>query len=140
MKKEESELKYSIQVSEKQMNIIREALDLFHRLLDGHIEDALWNLFISREVERDEFSDVCRELKKILFPELYSNQLYGVGRYDDNPHLQKMQIAYEIEAKLRHELWKRDLNAPRHVTSATPPLRYSNEPFVELEEINDDRK
>ena len=133
--KPKNELKYALKVSERQLDVIREALDLFHRLLDGHIEESLKTLFMSRELDYDEFSEICGKLKKLVFPELFPNGYYSVGWYAGSPQRQMMQIAYEIEAKIRHEKWKRNPNAPRHITSASPPLRYSAEPFVELEDI-----
>jgi hypothetical protein len=126
--------KYKLIVSERQMNIIQAALDLFCRLLMGQFNSSLWNLFISRDLDHDAFERKCDELKLMVFPELHLHEYYGVGWKDDSRQ-QKMQIAYEIEAVVRHELWKRQEKPDRYVTSAYPPLHYSDEPFIRLEDV-----
>lgn len=138
--KRKNQLKYTLQITERQLNIIREALDLYHRLLDGHIENELWGLFSRRDIDHEEFSVVCRRLKEIIFPELAWNAYYGVGWKENDRRQQASQIGYEIEAMIRHELWKRDPDAPRYVTSASEPLHYSTEEFVKLEELENERR
>lgn len=139
MSKNKNQLKYSLEITERQLNIIRDALELYHRLLGGHIEHSLWNLFISTDIDHYEFSDACRVLKKIIFPELANNGYYGVG-WNDETRQQKNQIGYEIEAMIRHELWKRSPDAPRYVTCSSPPLHYSTEELIKLEEKQDEQQ
>lgn len=129
---EKNKRKFALEVTERHMNIIIEATDLYQRLLDGHIEHALWNLFISRDIDHDRFSELCRSLKTLVYPDLAPNGYFTAGWKDGDSRLQKAQLGYEIQAMIRHELWKRDENAPRHTTSASEPLHCSTEELLQI--------
>lgn len=134
---EKNPLTQVLSVTDRQLSIIREALELYDRLLMGQIETNLWNLYIfnRREIDHEEFSEACRRLKQVVFPELAQNASYGVGWKEDDPRGQRSQIAYEIEAMIRHLRWKADPEASSYVTSSSPPLHYSTESLIELKTL-----
>lgn len=135
-----NELYYSLDITKRQLNVIREALELMHRLLDGHVEHSLWNLFHHRDLNHDEFAAAVAPVRKMTHPDLEWNSYYGVGWRDDDRRLQASQIAYEIEAMIRHENWKRAGGVPRHSTSGSEPLHYSTEELVRLNDLLTDEK
>ena len=138
-KKTLNPLTKTLKVTDRQLSIIRNALELYDRLLIGQIETQLWNLYIfNRDLNHEEFSDACTRLKQIVFPELHRNESYAVGWKEGNVQQNNSQIAYEIEAMIRHLEWKLKEDAPRYVTSANPPLHYSTESFIEMEVITPD--
>lgn len=133
-----NELTEKLLLTDRQLRVLCEALDLYDRLLMGQIENTLWNLFVRKkngEIDHDKFSALCGELKQVVFTELDRNAFYCVGWKEDDARQQASQIAYEIEAMIRHERWKRNGGEPKYSTSGSPPLPYSSEAFVILERL-----
>ena len=100
------------------------------------IENSLWQTFISRDIDHDEFSRLTQELKQLVFPELKDNASYGVGWSETDSRQKQAQMAYEIEAMIRHLQWKANADAPKYVVCSSPPLHYSKVESVELEKLN----
>ncbi len=134
--KPENDLINMLKVSDRQLGIIREALELYDRLLMGQIDSELRSLFaFKKDFDREKLQSLCREIKSLIFPELRWNEYYGVG-WDDTLRQQNSQIAYEMEAMIRHSLWKRrqvEGKKESYTTSAYLPLHYSDQPFIKLE-------
>lgn len=124
----------NLSLTERQLHIVREALELYDRLLMGQIDNNLWRLYIfhNRDIDHDAFAEICRRLKQLVFPELADNAYYGVGWEEDDARQQLSQIAYEIEAMIRHLEWRANPDSPKYSTSASPPLHYSTESLIEL--------
>lgn len=125
-------LKYELQVTERHLHLIKFATELACFLLFGKLENPLWQLWDTKDVDPDKFSEACEMLKKIVFPELGRNSNYGVGWSENKPYLNKAQIFYEIEAMIAHELWKRNPNAPKGTVASGPPLHYSDEELLRI--------
>lgn len=123
--------KFKLEVSERQVYIIQEALDLYGRLLFGQIEPALWSLFISKGIDRDEFEKACEKLKSIVFPHLPKN----TAERPKDRNGEKLQVAFEMHGVIRHEIWKRKEDAPKHVVAADLPLHYSSEALIKFEDV-----
>ena len=66
-------------------------------------------------------------IKPILFPELASNQSYGVGQ----KAIGKGQILYEMEKVLQNYRAEKE-NHPKNLVTWHKPLHYSKEPLIEV--------
>jgi len=66
-------------------------------------------------------------IKPILFPELSSNQSYGVGQ----KAIGKGQVLYEMEKVLQNYRAEKD-NHPEYSVTKHKPLHYSKEPLIEV--------
>jgi len=74
-------------------------------------------------------------IRPILFPELSSNQSYGVGQ----KAIGKGQILYEMEKVLQNYRAKKD-NHPKHSVAWHGPLHYSKEPLIEVIDLQNEKK
>ncbi|MEK7875512.1 MAG: hypothetical protein AAB325_04945 [Pseudomonadota bacterium] len=74
-------------------------------------------------------------IKPILFPELASNQSYGVGQ----KAIGKGQILYEMEKVLQNYRAKKD-NHPERSVTRHEPLHYSKEPLIEVMSLQTEKK
>lgn len=128
--------KFKLEVTTRQLHILQEATDVYARLLFGQIEQSLWQLFISKDIDREKFDKACDELKKIVFPGVPRNSAVR----PKNEEGENFQVAFEIHDVIRHELWKRADNPPKHVVSADPPMQYSKEPLMKLSDITEGKK
>jgi hypothetical protein len=127
----------TITLSETQARILRDAIDLLHRLRLGqtdeivHVWEDRW-IRDKKWSQRDAVRALCESIKSIAFPELNQNASYGVG----SPQLtQDDQRMYEIYKVLDHALWLSRPDRPPHVVSGDDPylLRYSGDPKIPLE-------
>lgn len=126
---------YLMAVTKTHLHLIAAATDLYCFLLLGKIEHPLWQLYTSRDIDHDDFAEACGKLKQIVFPELDRNSWYGVGWKPGDNSQNNSQIAYEIQAMIRHELWKRQPNPDKSVVSSDQPLHYSPEALIKIEDI-----
>ena len=74
-------------------------------------------------------------IKPILFPELASNQSYGVGQ----KAIGKGQMLYEMEKVLQNYRAKKD-NHPKNSVTWHEPLHYSKEPLIEVIDLQNENK
>ncbi len=74
-------------------------------------------------------------IKPILFPELSSNQSYGVG----HKAIGKGQVLYEMEKVLQNYRAKKD-NHPKSSVTWHEPLHYSKEPLIEVISLQDEMR
>ena len=72
-------------------------------------------------------------LKPILFPELASNQSYGVGQ----KAIGRGQVLYEMEKVLQNYRAEKEKHPARSVTWHKP-LHYSKEPLIEVIKLKDE--
>ncbi|MFA4889448.1 MAG: hypothetical protein WC628_07760 [Candidatus Omnitrophota bacterium] len=74
-------------------------------------------------------------IKPILFPELSSNQSYGVGQ----KAIGKGQVLYEMEKVLQNYRAEKD-NHPEYSVTKHKPLHYSKEPLIEVLNLQNEMK
>ena len=72
-------------------------------------------------------------LKPILFPELASNQSYGVGQ----KAIGRGQVLYEMEKVLQNYRAEKE-NHPKNLVTWHKPLHYSKEPLIEVIKLKDE--
>ena len=75
------------------------------------------------------------KMKPILFPELSSNQSYGVG----HKAIGKGQVLYEMEKVLQNYRAKKD-NHPKNSVTWHEPLHYSKKPLIEVLSLQNEMK
>ena len=71
-------------------------------------------------------------IKPILFPELSSNQSYGVGQKE----IGKGQVLYEMSKVLQNYRAEKDKHS-EHSVSWHKPLHYSKEPLIEVMSVEE---
>jgi hypothetical protein len=74
-------------------------------------------------------------IKPILFPELASNQSYGVGQ----KAIGKGQVLYEMVKVLQNYRAEKD-NHPEYSVTKDKPLHYSKEPLIEVMNLQNEVK
>ena len=74
-------------------------------------------------------------IKPILFPELSSNESYGVGQ----KAIGKGQVLYEMEKVLQNYRAEKD-NHSEHSVTWHKPLHYSKEPLIEVMSLQNEMK
>ena len=74
-------------------------------------------------------------IKPILFPELSSNESYGVGQ----KAIGKGQVLYEMEKVLQNYRAKKD-NHPKNSVTWHEPLHYSKKPLIEVMKLQNEMK
>jgi len=74
-------------------------------------------------------------IKPILFPELSSNESYGVGQ----KAIGKGQVLYEMVKVLQNYRAEKD-NHPEHSVTKHKPLHYSKEPLIEVMKLQKAKK
>ena len=74
-------------------------------------------------------------IKPILFPELSSNQSYGVGQ----KAIGKGQVLYEMVKVLQNYRAEKD-DHPEYSVTKHKPLRYSKEPLIEVTKLQKAKK
>lgn len=130
-----SEHTFSLEhISEKQLIIIQEALDLYSRLLCGQVEELEYFFRIHGEPGTiKNINTVIRVLKEIVFPELSSNSSYGICG-EKTPSESK--IAYDLICVMRNGLaWHNkpqggitvDFDTPLHVEKKEPLITFKVE-------------
>lgn len=74
-------------------------------------------------------------IKPILFPELASNQSYGVGQ----KAIGRGQVLYEMVKVLQNYRAEKD-NHPEYSVTKNNPLHYSKEPLIEVMSLQNEVK
>jgi len=105
--KEVIHIKVTIKCNEKQAVIIKEALDLYSRLLMGQITE-LDNFFTRntdcwKRLDRDSIAYHAESIKNIVYPELIGYDSFGIFNAKCP---EESKIAYDIIQVLRNELIK----------------------------------
>jgi hypothetical protein len=118
--------KVEVNLSKKQALIVKEALNLYSRLLMGQVEELSY-FFGSKEI-----SDSLSEIKSILFPELENNSYYGIYQKDCS---QESKIAYDIIQVLRNKIAWHENPEGKNTVSFAPPLRAGDESLCEVKII-----
>ena len=74
-------------------------------------------------------------IKPVLFPELSSNQSYGVGQ----KAIGKGQVLYEMAKVLQNYRAEKDKHS-EHSVAWHKPLHYSKEPLIEVMSLQNEMK
>lgn len=80
-------------------------------------------------------SYIEKMIKPILFPELASNQSYGVGQ----KAIGKGQVLYEMVKVLQNYRAEKD-NHSEHLVTWHKPLHYSKKPLIEVMSLQNEKK
>ena len=141
-------MKYQVELSERQIDVINKALDLYGRLHIGQTEAisrAIENkTFNDPEVDHEKIEDFVEELKTIAFPGLHRNAFFGIFSNEAGP---EAQIAWDIQQVLRHRVsWDkagnpstRDHQTMWTVNYDSPMQSRPDEPLCEIRRTDDDR-
>lgn len=146
------EKKYTIELNQKQAELLSWALDTFPRLIEG--QDHAFQFLFENAWEkrckkatgksmddkfeggwgamREDAEKFCNEIKKRFWglAPIANNGIH----YDDSA-----DILYDIYQVLRHELWKNLQEPKSHYTvNASPAYQYGNEPLAKATSVNVD--
>ena len=131
---------YSIKMSEKQLIVMREALEFYSRFLSGQVT-YLPDAFYKWLYENDKTSKVSYEIRDalLLFKrcafDLEDNESYGVGSKETPP---EVDISYEMYRKVFEYFAQKEKekNPNKHWSVYDNPsgVKYTEEPFIEIEE------
>ena len=100
-------MKYLIELTEGQVRVVNNALDLYSRIWMGQIEEpfSILRLFTGRypKTRDDERSvrEALETLKRVFFPELSQNAYHGIFSPETD---EQAKIAWEIYQALRNKL------------------------------------
>lgn len=142
-----------INCNEKQLLLICEAVEFYHRFMSGQL-DALPNELKFRCDDKTRLSQTLAQLKTVLFPELFGNEAYGVGAptktlmpgiHLSDREKELRDISYEIYRQLYVHFTAERKAAGGDVSYSVydyPTMRYSGEPLIEItykteENVND---
>ena len=130
-----NEKKFTVELSENQLLAIVEATDFQSRIMAGQLDDILHKgINISKEVNRDKVRGLLAELKIELFPELKSNESYGIF---SNHIAEKAKTLYDIHQSLRYvQAWS-DKPEGGIQTWFSPPMKTSQEDLPKVVEIKE---
>jgi len=141
------EQKYSINnLSQKQLNIIAEALESLSRNLAGQFDNGVLESFkfkrsypaVNPKANWDKLRELTDNIKKEIFPQLNANASFGIGHpelHDDS------NISYELYRIINKYLIDRkemglDKRSLGINVNREAPLHYSKEELVVLSEDN----
>ena len=125
--------KYSIELNERQIKEVIDATDFYSRILSGQLDDIMIKgIPLSKEINRTKVRFLLEELKREMFPELDSNESYGIY----NPKLiEKAKILYDIHQTTRYTYsWSKEPKGGIQ-TWFSDPMQASNEDLPEVKEI-----
>lgn len=98
---EDRDIELTITLNETQARVIMEALELFARINIGQI-DAISTVFLFRKKwDWDQFHYYENGLKRVLFPQLTTNESYGIYSSEAG---ERAQVAWDIHQVIRHDL------------------------------------
>lgn len=99
--------KYIIELNEVQIKELIDATDFYSRILSGQLDEILIKgIPLTKSVNRTQIKFLLKELKKEMFPELETNENYGIF----NKKLeQKAKILYDIHQVARYKYsWSKE--------------------------------
>lgn len=130
--------KKRIEMSEKQMLVMREALEFYSRFLSGELDAIPDELTFkcSREGRADELRDSLQNLKTILFPELRPNEAYGISAPKTGDYAaERRQISYEMYRQIYVYQTRARKLAGEDVSMNvydSPTMKYSDEDLIQI--------
>jgi len=130
---------YTLTVTRHQAGVIQDALEAYARLRMGQINTVITDAFLDRYANKeypgftyDVVQQLCGELKKQIFPELFPGAYYGVGAkvYPER------DVAWDVHSVIRHRLaWDRLADEGKekpdfYGVQYNQPMRFSGEPLA----------
>jgi len=147
------EKKYKIELTEKQLDVMQEALESFSRGICGQLDYSIFTKSLKWRLKKDnsdygknsrEIDQAINTIKRLVF-ELEPNSSYGIGMSKNiTPNCEKpipeADIAYEMYKMINYK-WQQDSKKNGTKTGWTvhdsPPLIYSDQPLMVVEDITD---
>lgn len=137
-------MKYQVELTQKQLEIVEKSLEVYGRLQQGSIDlaldaaigkrvgDAIVADRIVHPLQPNSEVDV---LKMALFPELARNEHYGVG----NKEVPEFGLSYTIYSALRYQQFLDSSNkeALKFMVDGNPPMKYGSEPIPNITKVED---
>lgn len=145
-----SEVKYQIELTERQVTLLSYACDRLSRIIQG--QDGTYQEFMEHAWEkrckertgnfmdkswdggwyemRADAEELCKKMKA-RFWGLRSNELWGV-HYDEDA-----DVLYDIHQVLRHQLWldRPDSEKLSWTTDASEAMKYGDEPLITIKRV-----
>ena len=141
-------MKYTIELTEKQVRLLSWACDTFPRLIQGQswslqelfewawerrCREATGNM-MDEEFEggwsamREETENLVREIKRKYWDRAWNHE-NGIHYMDD------ADILFDIHSVIRHQLWKDnpDPNKGKWTVDAFPAHQFGSEPLIKIE-------
>lgn len=112
---------YTIELTEEQLNIVADCLEMTSRIMLGQIDSHTLFPFDNIINEGEKFSNReivdkhLIEIKKVLFPTLYPNSSFGLSKNKKSDHL--------------YEMYKQIRNA---TTNHSSSLRLTHKPLIKV--------
>ncbi|TLQ05457.1 hypothetical protein FEZ51_02005 [Pediococcus stilesii] len=137
-------MKYQLEITPKQLEIVKNSLDVYGRLQQGSIDlaldvaigrrvgDAIVNDRLIHPLQPHSEVDV---LKMALFPELARNEHYGVG----NKQVPEFGLSYTVYNALRYRqfLDSQNKESLKDTVDSYPPMKYGSEPIPKITKVED---
>lgn len=128
-----------IELTDKQLYIMREALEFYSRFLSGQVE-SLPDVLRFRIKDKEAAYRALGEFKAAAFPELHYNESYGIGK-PENSIEEHRQVSYEFYRNIYvYETEKRRKQGDdvRMSVYSSPTMKYSDEPLIKISEVHDE--
>jgi len=133
--------RYSLELNGKQAACIRQALDLYGRILCGQVK-TVREPFLGKDYDYEKVDALLAGLKTELFPELQTNASYGIFNQDAD---ERAKVSWDILQVIRNRLaWDRACNPSKRNwkgmmgVSYDDPLLSSKEPICKMMEMKED--
>lgn len=130
---------YKIELTEKQLNVYKDALEFYSRFISGQIDHLPPIIDTKLNISWANKRNACDYLKQVLFPKLQSNASYGVGWSDKDKLQQEIQISYEmyreVYVKQRKEETEEEYEKKSNSVYDSSTLHYSDQPLPKVENV-----
>lgn len=92
-------MRLTLEISEKQADILVKALDTFGRIGMAQYKNAITDNLSKFDYSMEDIIILCNKIKRVIYPELDSNAYYGIAQLED-----KYKIAFEMYQTVRQKL------------------------------------
>ena len=149
--------KYQIELTEKQMIVMQEALEFYSRFLHGQVDHIPMSLdFRLKNEHRPRYcnrslDDAITVIKREMFGLAHPNSSYPIGAkrietLEEDKELPEPQIAYEMYKMIlytwRQESMQKAISEgkdPGWTVHDTLPLKYTTDPLIKIKKIEDEK-
>jgi hypothetical protein len=147
--------KYQIELNETQMIVMQEALEFYSRFLHGQVDKIPFSLdFRLRNENRPSYMNPGLDaafavIKREMFGLDNPGSSYPIGTkkintLEEDKELPEPQIAYEMYKMILYTWRQESINKaiaegkdPGWTVHDTPPMPYTNHPFIKVKKIED---
>ena len=120
-------MRVTIQISEKQANILQWALEAYARAGMGQYFDALFGQTIPPTGTIEELREACYHLKCIMFPMMDQHSYPGISMTEE-----RNKIAWEMYQTIRQVLAYQRHPEGGHTVAFDAPMRLTDEPLPKI--------